>query len=369
MTVHHSVSLPPFGYAHPHRIVRFGCGVLSEIGDILDQLDRSRALVLCTPSGRQPAEQIREVLRSRVVAMSDDVRARVPIDAVDTACRTAESADADVLVALGGGSAIGLAKGVAARTALPVVAVPTTYSGSEMTSIYGVSEGGRKQGGFNPVVAPRAILYDPELTYALPAALTASTGMNALAQAIGSLSTRDSSPVSALFAAEGIRRLIAALPRCVNDSQDTDARTEALLGSHFCGWALSLAGLSAHHDLAHALGDLTQLPHASVHAALLPQTTYWASRRHPGAGATLRTALATDDPAGRVYDLLGELGIPPGLSQLDLTWDAFAAARETLYRELPERWRDEDRAELGDLLVRTHRGTRPPTTAPERNEE
>jgi maleylacetate reductase len=350
-----------FGHAQPERIVRFGCGVLAEIDQLVDELGRSRVLAFVTPSQQTTGGRIQDVLGQRLVATSLDIPARVPIEAVQDALGTAKSSGADVLVALGGGSAIGLAKAVAARTGLPIVAVPTTYSGSEMTSIYGVTAAGRKHGGHDPVVAPRAILYDPELTVSMPAQLTASSGMNALAQAIGGLYTQATSPVSTLLAGEGIRRLVSALPRCVDDPAGPAARSEALFGAHLCGWALSMTGVSAHHDLAHNFGDLTRLPHAAVHATLLPQTTHWATARHRLVGTTLRTVLGTDDPAGVIYDLLKRLNAPSGWADLGLSADAFETARAAFYRDLPARWQDEDRTALDELLARTYAGSRPPS--------
>jgi maleylacetate reductase len=284
---------------------------------------------------------------------------------VDKASAKSEAVGADAIVSVGGGSAVGLAKAVAVMTGLPIIAVPTTYSGSEMTDIYGITADGTKRGGRDPRASARVVIYDPLLTVSLPAPLTASTGLNALAQAIASLNAERAHPITVAVAAEGIRRMVAALPACVERPEELASRSDALLGAHLCGWALSHTGLAGHHQLVHMVGDFTRLPHANLHAAFLPQTTWWMSQRHPGVASRLSAALGAAEPGQAVFDLLVRLQLPAGLRQLGLDGDAFEALRRHLLAALPDSWQGADPGEFDDLLKRTFLGSRPPaaTTA------
>ncbi|HEY0816329.1 MAG TPA: iron-containing alcohol dehydrogenase [Pseudonocardia sp.] len=353
-----------FHTVQPARSVRFGAGVVSEIGQVLDELGRSRAFVFATPSQQATVGRVGDLLGPQVVGASSTLRARVPADLAAAAAEQAQAANADAVIALGGGSAIGIAKAVAAATGLPIIAVPTTYSGSEMTPIYGVTRAGVKTPHHDLRVAPRAVLYDPELTVSLSPALTATSGMNALAQAVGSLYAADADPVSTLVAGDGIQRMVSSLPRCFAEPHDLHARSEALLGAHLCGWALAMAGLSAHHALTYALGDHTGLAQASIHAVLLPQTTHWAAARRDDVAAVLCRVLSTDDPAGRIYDVPAGVDLPRGLGGLGLTRAAFEKARAAILRDPPAPWRSaRDDNALEDLLNRTYDGLRPPAPA------
>jgi len=138
----------------------------------------------------------------------------------------AKALDADGLVAIGGGSTIGLGKALALRAGLPLVAVPTTYAGSEMTSILGETEGARKTTQRSEKVRPRTVIYDVELTLSLPAGLSATSGINALAHAVEALYAQDGNPIVSLMAEEGIAALGRSLPHIVsNPSGDMAARS------------------------------------------------------------------------------------------------------------------------------------------------
>lgn len=351
-----------FHYQYPTRAVWFGPGMLAELGHVLAGLDIGRVFAFVTPSQRPVVERLRRLLGNSLAGISFEVHQRVPIEIAHAGRDAVRHAAADGLLAIGGGSAIGLAKAIATMIELPIVAVPTTYSGSEMTDIYGITIEGRKEAHHDSRVQPRGILYDPELTMSLPPQLTASSGTNALAQAIGSLYAGGNNPISVLMAGDGIHRLLYALPACVADPTDQQARADALLGAHLAGTALAAAGLSAHHALAHALGDLTQLPHASIHAALLPQTTHWAIGQYPETVAPrLRTSFSSRHPEQVLFDFLLEIGVPTGLRQLGLSQQSFDTACSELRRTMPEPWRNCHSDEFDNLLTRTYFGTRPDT--------
>lgn len=304
----------------PFRVVH-GAGCATTVAEELDGLGAGRALLVTTPRGRGGAEGIATALGPRMAGVFDGARLHVPVEVAGAARESARRVAADALVAFGGGSAIGVAKTVALETGLPVVALPTTYSGSEMTRVWGVTEGGRKRTGRDPRVAPRVVLYDPLLTLDLPPDTSAASGMNGMAHGVEALYAPDSSPLARLLAEEGIRALGRALPRVVRSPGEAAPRGEALYGAHLCGWALDLTSMGLHHRLAHVLGGTFDLPHALVHAILLPHV---AAFNAPAAGdAMVRVggALGEPDPhlaPAALAALNRRLGITTTLRELGL---------------------------------------------------
>ncbi len=186
----------------------------------------------------------------------------VPVDVVVKGLDVAREAGADGCVAMGGGSAIGLDKAMALKSQLPLLAVPTTYAGSEMARVWGLTEDGRKRTGRAPSVLPRSVLYDPELTLDLPVDVSVTSGFNAIAHAMEALYAHDASPETSLMAEEGVRSLAGALPAIAGDSRYLDARTEALRGAWLCGSRLGATTMSRHHKLCHVLGGPSTCPTA-----------------------------------------------------------------------------------------------------------
>jgi maleylacetate reductase len=236
----------------------------------------------------------------------------VPVEVADEAVDVARKLDADGCVAVGGGSAIGLGKALALRAGLPLIAVPSTYAGSEMTPVWGLTENGVKRTGRDRAVLPRSVVYDPELTLSMPPALSGTSGMNAIAHAVEALYAPDASPVISLMAEEGVRSLAAALPVVA------DARSQALYGAWLCGACLGATTMGLHHKLCHVLGGTFNLPHADTHTVVLPYVLAFNSPAVPTALAALRRALGTPDPALGLYDLAGRLGAPRSLAALGL---------------------------------------------------
>jgi maleylacetate reductase len=228
-----------------------------------------------------------------------------------TPLRATKDANADGLIAVGGGSAIGLAKAIAHETALPILAVPTTYSGSEATTIFGLSEGDRKVTARDAKVLPRTIIYDPDLTHGLPPAVTAASGMNAMAHCVEVLWVPERTPATVAFATEGLRRFCQHLPRAVADGGDAEARGECLAASWLAGAALA-TGNGLHHKLAHVLGGYG-LPHAETHAIILPHVARFNLVAAADARQRLAEVLGADDPAGAVQQMLAGFPIPQRL--------------------------------------------------------
>jgi maleylacetate reductase len=217
----------------------------------------------------------------------------------------------DSLLALGGGSPIGLGKALAYETRLPLAAIATTYSGSEMTAVWGNSDGRMKRTFRNTEVAPRLVLYDPELTYDLTSAVSAASGLNAVAHCVEAEYAPERGPVTSWFALEGLRLLSSGLPIVVTDSGDATARHDALLGAHYAGRALDMTAMGLEHKLAHVMGGRFGLNHAEAHAALLPWVTAWNAPAAPDAMARMRSALGVLDAPQALIDLARRLGIRP----------------------------------------------------------
>src|ERR1019366_9277121 len=170
-------------------------------------------------------------LGSEAVGVFSRAVMHVPIETAREARETAKRLGADCCVAIGGGSTIGLGKAIALESGLPILAIPTTYAGSEMTPIFGITEGGLKRTGKDMRVLPRTVIYDPELTLTLPLPFTVTSGMNAMAHAAEGLYAKDGNPVMDLMAEEGIRAIAAALPILKRNLRDIDARSDALYGA------------------------------------------------------------------------------------------------------------------------------------------
>jgi maleylacetate reductase len=314
--------IAPFTYsALPMRVV-FGPGSLASLPDEVAALGLTRVLVLCSPEQEVTGKQVADALGDRAAGVLPEARMHVPVEVARRARELAAELGADGCVAVGGGSAVGLGKAIALEHDLPVIAVPTTYAGSEMTPVWGLTEGGQKRTGRDLRVLPRSVVYDPELTLTLPAGLSATSGMNAIAHAVEGLYAPDATPIVSLMAEEGTRALAAALPRVVADGGDLDARGEAQYGAWLCGAVLAATTMSLHHKLCHTLGGTLDLPHAQTHTVVLPHALAYNQPAAPGAVAALSRALGgVPDPAQELWELAGRLGAPRSLAELGMQED------------------------------------------------
>jgi alcohol dehydrogenase class IV len=304
--------------AMPTRVV-FGAGAAAQLAAEVERLGAKRALLISTP-GR--AQMVRSIARGlQVAGIFDQALMHTPIKTVEAARDMASSVAADCCIAIGGGSTIGFGKAIALSASLPVVAVPTTYSGSEMTTIWGISEGGAKKTGRDPKVLPKAVIYDPQLTLDLPVAVSAASGMNAIAHCCEALYAHDGNPLVSLIAEEGIRALAAALPIIAQAPRDLEARTSALYGSWLAGLSISTTGNALHHKLCHVLGGFG-LPHAETHSIMLPHAMAYNAAAAPEAMRRIARALginagAQSAPAG-LWELERRLGLPMKLGDIGM---------------------------------------------------
>ena len=302
--------------ALPTRVV-FGNGRVSALPDEVGRLGAKRALMLTTRGRSGMVERITGLLGSVACGVFDEVVMHTPVEAANKARAMAASLQADCCVAVGGGSTIGFGKAIALTSGLPVVAVPTTYSGSEMTTIWGLSEGGAKKTGRDARVLPKAVIYDPELTLDLPARVSAASGLNAIAHCAEALYAFDGNPIISLMAEEGIRALATALPRIVLNSRDQEARSDALYGAWLSGMTISTTSVALHHKLCHVLGGFG-LPHAETHAIVLPHALrYNADAAREAMERMARALGARDAPAG-IWELEKKLGLPLRLSEIGM---------------------------------------------------
>jgi alcohol dehydrogenase class IV len=350
---------PAFVYdALPGRVV-FGVGSVEHLGEEVDRLGAGRVLAI---AGKRAIDSLVERLGDRWAASFTDVQQHVPVEAAARGVAAASEAGADCLVAMGGGSATGMAKAVALELQVPIVAVPTTYAGSEVTPIYGLTGPEGKRTGRDPRVLPRTVVYDPALTTGLPAAVTGPSGMNALAHCVEALYAPGANPVTSLLAEEGARALHRGLPLAVADPSDLAARSDALLGAWLAGTALASAGIGIHHQLCHLLGGAYRLPHAELHAVVLPHAVHFVTPAARPQLARLAGSLGVDDVAGGIWDLGRRLGTPASLAELGLAEAELDRAAEQAVARVVQTPRRAGVSELRALLEAAWQGGRPPPT-------
>jgi maleylacetate reductase len=326
------ISMLQFSYEpQPMRVV-FGAGRLDQLADEIVRLGATRVLVLSTPGQRQLAERAAALLDERAVGVHAGAVMHVPLDVAELARAEATRLRADSCVAIGGGSTIGLAKAIALELGLPILAVPTTYAGSEMTPIWGITTGGVKRTGRDPRVLPRTVIYDPALTLGLPARIAGPSGINALAHCVEALYAPDASPIIELMAEEGIRALATSLPVVVHRPDDIDARAQALYGAWLAGTALGAATLGLHHKLCHTLGGSFNLPHAEVHTVILPHAAAYNALAAPAALARAARALSATNAPAAIFDLAVTLGAPTALRDIGMRAEDLDAAAELATR-------------------------------------
>jgi alcohol dehydrogenase class IV len=310
--------LQAFTYtALPARVV-FGAGSVVQLPAEVEKLGARRALVLSTPGRAASVKAVAASLGARYAGLYGKAVMHVPVEVAQDARRVAQELGADCCVAVGGGSTIGLGKAIAATSGLPVLAVPTTYSGSEMTPIYGLTEGGLKRTQRDAKVLPKTVIYDPQLTLGLPPSTSAASGMNAIAHCVEAMYAQDANPIISLMAEEGIRALAASLPVIVGDPKDLEARSEALYGAWLAGVSLGAVGMALHHKLCHTLGGTWNLPHAETHAIVLPHAARYNRDAAPGAMARIARALGAKDAPTGLYDLEVKLGLKMKLADLGM---------------------------------------------------
>ena len=304
----------------------FGSGTIKSVAEELTLLGACRSLVLTTSQQVRDGEALKRQIGPLAVAHFAEAAMHTPIEITERAIRILKTVDADSIVALGGGSTIGLAKAIALRTDLPQVVIPTTYAGSEATPIIGETERGQKHTQRTLKVLPEVIIYDVDLTLTLPSASTATSGMNAIAHSAEALYAKDGNPVVTALAEQSIAALARALPQIITNPYDGDARCDALYGAWLAGTCLGSVGMSLHHKLCHTLGGAFGLPHAEIHSVLLPHTICYNALAAPDAMERIAEAIGANNAAEGLYLLGRTIGVPQSLRDLGMPKEAIGRA-------------------------------------------
>jgi maleylacetate reductase len=341
--------------ALPGRVL-FGAGAVDRLADEVDRLGAGRVLLV---AGRSRAAHAAERLGDRVAATWTGIVQHVPVATAEQARALAREAGADAVVCVGGGSAIGLAKAVALELGIPVVAVPTTYSGSELSTIYGLTEDGRKRTGRDARVLPAVVVYDPALTVSLPPEVTGPSGMNALAHCVEALYGRNANPVASAMAEAGIRALAAGLPVAVERPDDLDGRAESLRGAWLAGAALGSAGTGFHHQICHVLGGAFGLDHGGMNAVVLPHAVRYVTPAVPELMRLVAAGLGADDAATGCWELARRVRAPASLAELGMAEADLDRAAELCANHVSQTPRPSGAAELRALLGAAHAGVPP----------
>ena len=315
----------------PQR-VRFATGgARGNLAAEIEALGASRVMVIGSARDHAVAEGL------PVVRWHEEVVMHVPVEVAQRARDAAAADRIDALVCIGGGSTTGLAKAVALTSGLPIVAVPTTYAGSEVTNVWGMTEGSRKTTGVDDRVLPRAVVYDAELTYGLPVELSVASGLNALAHCVDSMWGPRADPIDRALAAEGIRALRVGLPLVVKEPHGADGRENALYGAYLSARAFASAGSGLHHKICHVLGGMFNLPHAQTHAVVLPYVLAFNAPFADDARRRIAAAFDAEDAVAGLQRLRDELDAPRALRDLGRTLPegGIAAAAEAVLAAVP----------------------------------
>ena len=342
----------------PARVV-FGTGTLAQVRGEVERLAVSRALVLTTPAQLAHGRAVVELLGDRAAGMFNRATMHTPVDVTVAALAVMRELAADGVVAIGGGSTTGLGKAIAVRTGVPQLAIPTTYAGSEMTPVVGETEAGRKTTRRSLDILPETVIYDIELTLGLPAALSGTSGINAIAHAVEALYAQDANPITSLMAEQGIAALARALPAIAADPGDRAARGDALYGAWLCGVCLGAVGMALHHKLCHVLGGSFDLPHAETHTVLLPHAVAYNAAAAPDAMARVAHALGATGAATGLHALARAVGAPRSLAELGMPAGGLDRAADLAVANPYWNPRPLERAAIRDLLERAYTGAPP----------
>ena len=328
-----------FRYVSYAQEVIFNAGSLERLSELAAHLGRQR-FMLCTNHSMRVSgylSSIENALGERLVAVFDQVRPHVQDIQVDEVVALAVEKNVDAFIGMGGGSPIGMAKAASAtlekkyaddQVVIPVIAIPTTYAGSEMTPVYGITHTNenppRKVTTNDPKSVPKLVIYDPNLTLDLPAKMTASSGINALAHCIEALYSIKRNPLSTAAATAGVRYIYNSLLQCYKHPHDLEARTEMLLGSHLAGLSLASVTMGLHHGLCHVLGGTTGIPHGIANSIILPHAIRFnadetASQLLPAAQAMgipvngIKPTVAVEAMVQKIFHLIRQMNLPQRL--------------------------------------------------------
>lgn len=342
----------------PARVI-FGSGTVRQLNDEVERLGLERVLVLTTPPQAEHGEAISARLGPLSAGVFSEAAMHTPVSVTDKAMGLYDRTGADGVVSIGGGSTIGLGKAIALRADAPQIVLPTTYAGSEMTSIIGQTEGGQKTTQKTLKVLPETVIYDVDFTVSLPPVMSVTSGVNAIAHAVEALYAENANPVLSLMAEEGVAALFRALPLVVAAPSDKKARSDALYGAWLCAVCLGAGGVALHHKLCHVLGGSFDLPHAETHTIVLPHALSYNAPAVEPAMERLRRAMDSRTPASALYDLAREGGAPIALKDLGMPEDGIEKAVEITFKNPYWNPRPFEEGAIRDIIRAAWEGTRP----------
>jgi maleylacetate reductase len=342
--------MKPFVYEALATRVIFGRGRISEAVTEAKRLDMKQPLIV---TGHQQSHLGLELNRKLGASHWNGARMHTPIEVTENALSFFRDRESDGVIALGGGSAIGLGKAIALRTDCPQLVIPTSFAGSEMTNILGETAGGAKVTKRDARIQPEAVIYDPDLLATLPDKFAATSGMNAIAHAVEGLYAVDGNPIVSLMAEEGIRALASALPK------GKAGHDEAMYGAWLCGAVLGSVSMALHHKLCHVLGGTFNLPHAETHTVILPHATAYNAYGADDAMAAIARALGAETAAGGLFDLAQKLGAPLTLKELGMPAEGLDKAADIAVANPYPNPRPLERPGIRQLLDHAFHGRRP----------
>ncbi|GKQ41974.1 maleylacetate reductase [Streptomyces sp. A012304] len=321
----------------PQRVVFAAGESPAAVAAEVEALGRSKVMLIASDRERELADPIAKELP--VVLRHEEVVMHVPVEVARRARRAAVDAGADILVSVGGGSTTGLAKAVALTTGLPIVAVPTTYAGSEATNVWGLTEGETKTTGVDDKVLPASVVYDAGLLTTLPGGMTVASGLNAMAHCVDSMWGPRADPIDRALAQEGIRALATGLPAVAEDSTGVEGIEQTLYGAYLAAVSFASAGSGMHHKICHVLGGMFNLPHAQTHAVVLPYVLAFNAPHAPEAEARIAqafgTVFRTRSASAGLAALRQALDAPRALRDYGMPEDGIAKALGPIIKAIP----------------------------------
>ncbi|MEU3936543.1 maleylacetate reductase [Streptomyces sp. NPDC029044] len=300
----------------------------------VERLGASRVMVIAAAAEAELAKAVTADLP--VVLRWDEVVMHVPVEVAERARAAAAAHGADLLLSVGGGSTTGLAKAIARTSGLPILAVPTTYAGSEATSVWGLTERARKTTAVDPRVLPRSVVYDATLTVSLPVPMSVASGLNALAHCVDAMWGPRVDPIDRALAGEGIRALAAGLPAVAADPAGLAGRERALYGTYLSAVAFSSAGSGLHHKICHVLGGMYDLPHAQTHAVVLPHVLAFNAPAAPEAEQRIAAAFGAESAIEGLLRLRRAVDAPTALRDYGVRETEIDDAVQTVLDAVPD---------------------------------
>ncbi len=361
----------PFTFDQLAARIVFGAGSVHSLAGEAERLGAQRVMLIHDHAAASVADSVAAQLGDAMGLRWDEVAQHVPVGLAERARQAAADADVDAVICVGGGSSTGLAKAIALTHRVPILAVPTTYAGSEQTTIYGLTGDRHKQTGKDPAVLPRVVVYDPELTVGLPPQVTGPSAFNALAHSVEALYAPGHNPITSALAMEGVRAIHQSLPAVMAAPRDVAARGTLLYGAALSGMALGATAAAIHHKICHVLGGMFNLVHADAHSVILPHAVAFNASALPEEMTRLAEALGVPggDPAAALWDLAVASKVPTRLADLHgtqadgsvgpLRRGDLPAAAARMAEEITGNPRPVNEADLLGLLQRAFHGLRP----------